>query len=74
MIPLNEEMVQEQRRMQMMARAANYRLRNPEPEPPVPSNRTYQLLLARLGDLLYTWGCRLRTRYRQVPQPASGRT
>ncbi|MDX1437033.1 MAG: hypothetical protein R3335_09495 [Anaerolineales bacterium] len=74
MILMNEEMVQEQRRTQMMTDAEQYRLRRPKPTPPVPATRTYHSLLARLGDLLFIWGCRLRTRYRQVPHPASGRS
>jgi hypothetical protein len=69
MINWNDEMVQEERRQQQVARAERYRLldnlKNPAPRLP----RTYHILFARLGDLLYSWGCQLRTRYGALSQP-----
>ena len=63
MIPLSEELIQEQRRQDLAAEAEKRQLQARGQNPAESPTRTYYILLARLGDLLYDAGCKLKTRY-----------
>ena len=81
MIPISEEILQEQRRQDLVEGGEKRRLRKQDAGLPVSPARTHHILLARLGDLLYEAGCNLRRRYAggrfenpqfgQAVQPAS---
>lgn len=53
----------ERRKDELIAEAEQYRLARQIPKPNSPIRKTYQRLLARLGELLVAWGYRLQTRF-----------
>jgi hypothetical protein len=63
MIPISEEMVQEQRRQDLALASEKHLLKKQYRGLPASPARAYHVLLARLGDLLYEAGCHLRRRY-----------
>lgn len=53
----------ERRKDELIAEAEQYRLARQIPRHNSPIRKIYQRLLARLGELLVTWGSQLQTRF-----------
>lgn len=64
MITRKDIYVQEMRRHEQMAAAKRERLLRRAARTPRQGARLHARLLARLGDGLVAWGCRLQARYR----------
>jgi hypothetical protein len=64
MLPYAPDLMGEaERRKDEMAQAKRHRLGHLVPKKQSLIVRTYQHLLARVGELLVVWGCQLKTRF-----------
>ena len=69
MFTLHDQQAQEEHYARLMEKAQKQRQLRAL-RPPRRPMRLFQVLMARLGDLLYGWGCRLQTRYGGILDPA----